>query len=97
MGLCSSSWVFSLIIDLEASWQREELRVWIGSSDLSDGERLLSEKWTGANGQQINSELVRVPVFAYVGERLVIAHRPRLRGGRFSPSDRIDAGEVPFS
>jgi hypothetical protein len=43
-------WVFSLIIDLEASWQREELRVWIGGGDLSGGERLLSEKWTGANG-----------------------------------------------
>jgi hypothetical protein len=44
-------WVFSLIVNLEAGRHCEELRVWVGGSELGDGKRLLSEKWTGANGQ----------------------------------------------
>src|SRR5580698_1260860 len=89
--------IFSLIVYFETSRQFEKLGIWLGGRQLGNRECLLAEKWTSANGQQVYSELSRVPGFAHADQRLVIPHSPSICGSRFSNADSIDSRDVSRS
>src|SRR5450755_1546773 len=89
--------VLALVVHRVPCWQLEQLRVRIARRNLSDREGLLSEIWAGTDGQQVEAQLLRMPVFAHAVERLVVAEDADIRDRGFAHPLGLDPKNIASS
>jgi hypothetical protein len=89
--------VLALVVNLVTGRDLKQIRVGLTSGQICNCEGLFAEKWTAAHGEQIEAELLGVPILRQAGEGLIVAQHAGVRDGGFADADCVEAEDTSGS